>query len=259
MSLVTIALGLVAAPVVGGWVATHLPTARHPSVRWLTRGRPSTRRVVVCGASITHGRISHDWVADLESRLGHEWAFLNTGRNARRASDVRRWVRVAALWRPDVAIVMVGVNDALAGSAVDAYRDELRQIVARLKPARVALLTLTLVGDDPDGEPALRQEPYNDAIRQVAAETDSRCVDVARAQRAWLRANPSAHARPLRHYAPLLASSIVRRYVWGQTWDQISATHGLTLTTDLVHQNRVGATILADEVERFLRESDAVG
>jgi lysophospholipase L1-like esterase len=257
MSLLLIAVSLVAAPVAYGWVATHAPTARHPSVRWLTRGGPTGRRVVAYGASITHGRMSHDWVADLEARLGQEWAFLNTGRNARRASDVRRWTQVAALWRPDVAIVMVGVNDALARSSVDRYRAELRRIVAQLQPARVALLTLTVLGDDPDGEPLHRQAPYNDAIREVAAETGSRLLDIAQAQVAWLRANPPAHGRSLREYPSLAASSIAQRYVLRRSWDQISRAHGLGLTTDLVHQNRVGAEIIADHVERFLRDLDA--
>jgi lysophospholipase L1-like esterase len=256
MSLVLIAMSLVLVPVAYGWMATHAPTARHPSVRWLTRGAPKTRRVVVCGASITHGRLSHDWVAELEGRLGHTWAFLNTGRNARRASDVRRWTRVAALWRPDVAIVMVGVNDALAGSSIDRYREELRKIVAQLNPARVALCTLTVLGDDPDGDAACRQAPYNDAIRAVAQEAGADLLDVAHAQIAWLRANPPAAPRPLRQYAPLMASSIAQAYLLGRSWDQISRAHGLALTTDLVHQNRAGGAIIAEQVERFLRALD---
>lgn len=113
--------------------------------------------------------------------------------------------------------------------------------MAQLQPARVALLTLTVLGDDPDGEPLHRQAPYNDAIREVAAETGSRLLDIAQAQVAWLRANPPAHGRSLREYPSLAASSIAQRYVLRRSWDQISRAHGLGLTTDLVHQNRVGA------------------
>ena len=40
----------------------------------------------------------------------------------------------------------------------------------------------------------------------------------------------------------------------GRSWDDITARHGLVLTTDLIHFNRRGAEIISGVIEGWLRK-----
>jgi len=229
--------------------------SRHPS-------RVSERKkhlLVATGASATHGRVSHDWVHDLDGRLGSDdWTCLNLGVNGRRVTDVLRSLDQVIALKPEVVVVMVGVNDVNGFTPVERYRATMARVVERLKSetsARVGLCTLTAIGDDPGGAVMKRAAPFNEAIRQVAAEQKVGCIDVAAAQIAWLEAHGRRSGRGMVAFLPLMFSAILQHYALRRGWDAVSRTHGLALTTDLVHQNSQGGAIITDLVERFVRAS----
>jgi lysophospholipase L1-like esterase len=223
------------------------PTWRHP-IAWRWARRPPTGKVIrLFGASVVHGRLGHDWAADVERALGDDASVINHGINGLRAAQV-----ASGIPRPiaaDLAVVMVGVNDVRAGTPIEDYRASLNLIVDRLEPATVALSTLTCIGDDPA---AHAQSAYNRVIREVAAARGCECLDVAAAQSEQLReASPRAARQPGMY--PLLVSACFQHYCLRADWDTVSARHGLILTTDTVHPNRVGASRITELVTAFAR------
>lgn len=236
------------------WLRGFLPPARHP--RFVRERKPHL--FVATGASATHGRVSYDWVSELDRRLADDgWTCLNLGFNGRRAVNVARSLGDVTSLHPEVVVVMVGVNDVNGFTPLDRYRSELEAIVDRLRTdtsARIGICTLTAIGDDPACPAMQRAAAFNQAVRDICASKHVACIDVAAAQIAWLQNHGSPPGRSMLAFLPLMTSSLLQRYILLSDWDRISRVHGLHLTTDLVHQNSVGGTIIADLVEKFIRE-----
>jgi lysophospholipase L1-like esterase len=130
-----------------------LPFTRHVP---MLRGAP-WRRVAVLGDSIAEGvREPHDgfrdlsWIERIAEPLGAVapgLTVMNLGQRDLRASEVRELQLPAALrFRPDLAIVAAGGNDALRRSfSPERVADELDAIAAPLREAGADLLMLELM------------------------------------------------------------------------------------------------------------------
>ena len=130
-----------------------LPFTRHVP---MLRGAP-WRRVAVIGDSVAEGvREPHDgfrdlsWIERIAEPLGAVapgLTVMNLGQRDLRASEVRELQLPAALrFRPDLAIVAAGGNDALRRSfSPERVADELDAIAAPLRQAGVDLLMLELM------------------------------------------------------------------------------------------------------------------
>src|SRR5438105_4380722 len=92
------------------------PPERSPR-RFLARGprQPGDRVVACVGASITHGRMSADWVEVLARRLRPRgFRFVNAGVNGDLAYNALRRLPEVLRCDPDYVAVLVGTNDVLA-------------------------------------------------------------------------------------------------------------------------------------------------
>ncbi|KAG8462999.1 hypothetical protein KFE25_001772 [Diacronema lutheri] len=70
--------------------------------------------VVALGDSLTHGVVSHPWLADLASRFKRV-KFLNTARCAHTSHAVLGTARSLTLHKPpDLVLILVGTNDAIS-------------------------------------------------------------------------------------------------------------------------------------------------
>ena len=130
-----------------------LPFTRHVP---MLRGAP-WRRVAVLGDSVAEGvREPHDgfrdlsWIERIAEPLGAVapgLTVMNLGQRDLRASEVRELQLPAALrFRPDLAIVAAGGNDALRRSfSPERVADELDAIAAPLRQAGADLLMLELM------------------------------------------------------------------------------------------------------------------
>lgn len=159
----------------------------------------SPRRVACIGDSITYGdkipdRDAQSYPAVLQRLSQGRFAVGNFGVNGATALKIpyRSWSDTAACaeavaFAPDVAVVMLGINDlAFAGPAAD-YSAALRAVVVRFQnlPSRPRLYLCTLTPIAPEEQQAEAnraiRETMNPAIRAVAAETGAGLVDVAAA------------------------------------------------------------------------------
>ena len=110
---------------------------------------------------------------------------------------------------PDLLLISYGLNDALGGTPIDLFCDEMRGIICRVREAISPLIVLlgpyymtdfTLgVGFD-HGSLALFYQ-YNDAIRNVASESDCLFVDLLAAygDADWLVHHDGVHANDVGH------------------------------------------------------------
>jgi len=268
LGIVAALLGAAAASV---WWRAQAPPANAPD----RIARDPARPLVVCaGASVTHGRMGASYMALLEARLGARYQFANAGRNGDLAWNVLQRLDAVVALRPDVVVLQIGTNDVLASldpdmaaryrrvkglpvaPSLDFYRRSLAAIVDRLRAetrARVVILTLPLLGEDPDSAFNARVQAYNAVIRETAAAKGVPWLPLYETMEAVIRAAPPP--RPAIPENRLVVLSLVQHFLLFRSFDEIGAGNGYVLLSDGVHLGSRGAAIVADVLERWLREA----
>ncbi|MFW5861507.1 MAG: SGNH/GDSL hydrolase family protein [Spirochaetota bacterium] len=237
------------------------------------RNPDDTRKVVVCaGDSITHGSVSVNYVDMLQKRLGDKYIFVNAGINGELAWNLDQRVNQVIACNPDYVTILIGTNDANASMNEKSskryikdmglprkpdkqwYRDNLEKLVDKLKKetdARIALLSLPPIGEEPGNDAYERATEYSREVKTVA-----RAIGVT-----YLPLHEKMTARivttaPRVSYngttEPAMYKALARHYLLGKSFDEIAEINGLIYLTDLLHLNSRGAGEVADLIEGFL-------
>ena len=237
-------------------------------------------KTVVCfGASLTAGTVSFDYVGWLQSRpelAGYR--FINRGENGDLAWNGRQRLDQVIAERPDFVSILIGTNDANATLSernrlryvsfnqlpvehpdLRWYEENLRAIVARLQretTAKLALMTLAPIGEDPGHEAWGRVIEYNEAVVRVARDTGVPCLPLHERMVEYLREHEADRAAlpPRLAYRDGLhnVGNAVALHARGLSWDEVSARNGLLLTTDGLHLNSRGGRMIADLIAGWL-------
>jgi lysophospholipase L1-like esterase len=170
-----------------------LPFTRHVP---MLRGAP-WRRVAVLGDSIAEGvREPHDGYRDLSwiDRIAEPLGAVALGRRDLRAAEVRELQLPAALgFRPDLAIVAAGGNDALRRSfSAERVGRELDAIAAPLRRAGADLLMIELMDIVASGLVPPEQEAAVDERMRGLAEATRRVAARHGAMLVEMRGHPSS-------------------------------------------------------------------
>jgi lysophospholipase L1-like esterase len=267
------ALGLLALYLHG---AATGPPANSPEA-FLAQGARTGARVVVClGDSLTHGRVSYNYVDELARRHGQAMSLVNAGVNSQLAWHLRQRLDQTIACRPSHVIILVGANDALGslGGRAAAYyhglwrlpqdpdpawfRDNLEAMVDRLRretQARIALLSLPPLTEDPQ-HPAYRQARlFSGIIKEVAERQGAVYLPLFESMERTL-AGRTRHADSESfhgHERGAMYGAILRHYLLGQDWNTISRANGFLLLVDFIHLNERGGHMVADLADDFLR------
>ena len=227
------------------------------------------------GDSITHGHLGSDWTGLLASR---GLTVVNGGINGELAWNLVQRLDRALACRPDVVTILIGANDAMGAHDeasgrrylkmvnlprlpdLEWFEENLRELVRQLRErseARIALMTLAPIGENPRAPIAALVDQCNAIIARVAEELDAELLPLHDRLLAILAESSGAQ----RHrYAPgarnmiLMVRAGALHYLLGMSWDRIAARHGLALTVDLVHLNDRAGMVVANLVEGFALE-----
>ena len=179
--------------------------------------------------------------------------------------------------RPDAVAILIGTNDVNstlsernlrhylefykvpATPTLEWYEENLRAIVRRFKTetqARIALLSLAVIGEDLESDPNRCIALYNEAIRRIAAEMQVDYLPLHERMVEYLEEHEADRAElpPQLEYRDGLVNigNAIALHAQGHSWDEISRRHGLLLTTDTLHLNSVGAGMITDLIEAWL-------
>jgi lysophospholipase L1-like esterase len=244
-------------------------------------------KTVVCfGASLTAGTVSFNYLELLGARPSLAgFQFINHGVNGDLAwNGLERLDRVIAE-RPDFVTILIGTNDVNATLSernlrqyqafnhlpseptLTWYACNLGIIVKRLKQetrARLALLSLAVIGEDLDHEANRKVGLYNDVIRRVAREENLAHLPLHERIVAYLHEHEGDRARlPHRlEYSDGLTNvgNALALHARGFSWDEVSRRNGLLVNTDGLHLNSIGAGMIANLIEAWLiQEEEPVG
>ncbi len=248
---------------------------------YLARGVTARQRpVAVCaGDSITHGRVSVNYVDILSRRPSIKgYCFVNAGINSELAYNLRLRLDDIIRCDPAVITILIGTNDANASLNKKAarravsemnlprkpdrawFRENLAALCSRLKSgtkARIALLSIPPIGEEPGSESFLRATEYSRIIREVAAEQK---VDYLPLNETMSRGIQGRNVMPELRYEgdtemPLYLV-LARHYLLRQSFDEISEGYRFLYLTDFLHLNTRGATAMADLIEEYINEGN---
>lgn len=235
------------------------------------------RRIVCLGDSLTRGQVSVDYVEMLARRDRGAATFTNAGVNGDLAFNVLQRLDSIIDLRPDVVSVLIGTNDANASLSeknvrmmtrmkklptrptIEWYRENLTAIVDRLAAetsARIALLSLPVLGEELGSPSVQRSATYSAVVKEIADSRDVTYLPLHDRQLSYLAAGHYTPGIRFRDGRLLSASAATQHFVLRRPFDSISRSRGLQLTTDLIHQNTRGATMIADLIGQFLQQAD---
>ena len=125
-----------------------------------------------------------DGAGNVESQFAYwlmqahpDWRVLNRGVNGERAAEIgARFARDVAAARPDVVVIIAGVNDVYQGRNADAVQRDLAAIYAAARAAKIPIVAGSII-------------PYHTA---PAAKNQ-----VMRAVYGWIREQADAHAESM--------------------------------------------------------------
>jgi lysophospholipase L1-like esterase len=238
--------------------------------------RDVSKHIVVClGASIVRGQVSYNFVNLLDKRMtGDGFQFINAGVPGDQAYNVSMRLDSVIDHQPDFVIILVGTNDVTATlsptlarisrltrrfpqpPSARFFQHNMLRIIRTLKEkttARIALISLPVLGEDLESIPNQRIREYNALLKEIADGEKVSYLPVCELQEEYLRKVQQASGRPYESGGMLPIKALVRRYFLRQSFDEISRKHHFLLVTDGIHMNSRGAQFIADEIESFLR------
>ena len=232
-------------------------------------------RIMCVGDSNTRGQYAVSYVQMLADRLkGHGITVTGAGVNGDCSYNLLQRLDQIIAQRPDAVTVLVGSNDAWStltdanarrimkrknlpvAPTLSVYRANLTEIVDRLRAetdAQIALMSLPVLGQDVASPSVQASAEFSEVAKTTATEQGVAYLPLHERQCEYLDSSgaialsfPDGMAE---RYTSVLQHILLRR-----SYDRIAQRRGLSLTTDFIHQNSRGATIIAELIEEFVRK-----
>jgi lysophospholipase L1-like esterase len=247
--------------------------------RILTKRAPlSNKKVVVCiGDSITHGRVSYNYVDILSEILDPEGYFLiNAGINGEHAYHTFQRLDDIIKCNPSFITILIGLNDANATLSeknrrravkkknlpilpTDAFFHEyLIKICSKLKSeteAKIAILSIPPIGEELHHKAYKTTSHYSQMIKEIASMQEVTYIPIHEKIAKILESKDN---QPLVSYGKnwqfIMYKGILFHFLLNKSFDEISKSNGFLILTDLLHLNSKGAKIIATSIKTFIDE-----
>ena len=233
------------------------------------------KKIVFLGASITQGKISKSFVKILKDRLGtKQYKFVNRGVAGFEAYNVLNNLDKAVKASPDFVIILVGTNDILSSlnpelakvsrklkkiphePTLHFYSLHITSIIKRLKHetrAKIAVASLPVIGEDLTSVENKTVDEYNRELKKITETEGITYLPVHERQKKYLMDKIQGRGKDSTNSTKMAFKALFLHYLLFMSFDNISKRNGFLLLTDGIHQNSLGAKIIADEIEKFIK------
>ena len=237
--------------------------------------RPKIGRVVACiGDSLTHGNIGVCWVESLRQEFPKD-IFLNEGINGDVVWQVHQRIEPILKCRPDIAIIMIGSNDAMASfnknsgerykrnnnlpevPTFENYQKLLSELIDRISTIpKIVLCTLPPIGEQPDSSINQHINKFNDCIKLTVQEKNISLLPVS--DSLWGELDKRLY--PLRsdydpNILPILRriyGGVMHHYIFKKSWDKVAESKGQWLLFDQIHLGERAARIIYKLTKNYI-------
>ncbi|MEX0686453.1 MAG: GDSL-type esterase/lipase family protein [Balneolales bacterium] len=240
----------------------------------------SNKRVVCIGDSITEGKKSYGYVDFLtQLKQCHNIDFINAGNGKDLAWNILQRLDPIIAIQPDFITILIGSYDIDATlskknekrymksnklpqrPSQELFEESLIGIIQRLisnTNAGIALISPPLVGDDLDEESNYWSAAYSEIIKRVANENGISYLALNERERELVQSLGYRSRCSYKKSRKLIRHAIVKHYLFGKSWDDISDEHGFLLSHDLFHKNSKGGKIIVHLIDRFITRSEDI-
>jgi lysophospholipase L1-like esterase len=235
------------------------------------------QKVVLLGASITKGRISYSYEKLLKEGFGKSHQFINHGVAGYESFNVLKNIDKSIRLHPDLVIILVGTNDVM--SSLDPklakvsrklknipheptlvnYSQNMTDIIRLLKDkthARIALASLPVLGEDLWSDENLRIDQYNQELQRIAQSEKVVYLRANENQKEYLLKRNGGKGPGCTNTTRKAFTALLMHYLLFMSFEKISSKNGFAILTDGIHQNKIGAMIIAEEISRFLSRKE---
>ena len=232
-------------------------------------------RVIACiGDSLTHGNIGECWVERLRNEYPED-TVLNEGINGDVAWQVNNRIESIVNCSPDIIILMIGSNDAMASfnkksgeryksnnklpeiPTFKSYKKLLPKLLDRLNgTSKIAICTLPPIGENIDSAINVHIRKFNDFIELTAKNKNINLIPVSN----LLWDELSKRTYPVKSDYDPNSLPIIRRiyggmmhhYIFKKSWDEIAESKGQWLLFDQIHLGGRAAKILFNATKKYI-------
>jgi lysophospholipase L1-like esterase len=252
------------------YAAFKLPD-NHPGA--YQKSAEGNKKVVVCmGDSITHGKVSYNYVDELSTRFSDQgFSFVNAGINGQLAYNLLQRVDPVVEIDPDYITILIGTNDVLgtlsqeqADQYIESqdlpqapnrewYEANLTLLVEELQgrtKAKIALISLPPVTENPAHQGYARAAEYSEFVRRLAAQHDLTYLPLNEQLDEKLK--QQRHNPPQELDLAAVPQAIMRRYVLFTGWDDIADANDMAFMTDGIHLSKRAALMVTNLIGDFL-------
>lgn len=239
--------------------------------------------IIFIGDSITHGFYGVNYIKIVKERLKNSessYEFINAGINGDLTVNILERMDDIIQCKPDIAILLVGTNDVNGSQSKKRAKiyeftkkipkdplfwtekrfvGDYSKIIRRFKEetkAIIAISSLPPIGEEPKTKPFNDSKRYSGIIKNLATDFNVNYLPLNETMIAQLDENAPPPNFSYEKSNPISMIKFILQHYLGRSWDKISKKNGLQFLTDNLHLNKVGATFIADLVEKFLLQND---
>ena len=242
---------------------------------FLESDHPKEGRIIACiGDSLTHGNIGVCWVESLRQEFPKD-IFLNEGINGDVVWQVHQRIEPILKCKPDIAIIMIGSNDAMASfnknsgkrykrnnnlpevPTFENYQKLLLELIDHLSTIpKIALCTLPPIGEHQDSSVNQHINKFNDCIKLTAQEKNISFLPVS--DSLWDELDKRLY--PVRSdYDPntlpifrRIYGGVIHHYIFKKSWDKVAESKGQWLLFDQIHLGERAAKIIFNLTKNYI-------
>ncbi len=208
-------------------------------------------KIAFLGDSITADGVRKNgyvtFVIDALNKEGLNVTAVPAGISGQRSKDMlARLEKDVISKQPQWMTLSSGVNDVwhftlrlgnrtFEGVPLEEYKQNIRKIIEQAEAAniKVMILTSTMIGEDPEKETNQKLIPYNDFLREIAAEKNLLLADLSNDMQEELKKIPDVEGKATMFGEPNYQRNIKNK-----------------LTTDGCHMNTLGNVMMAKGILR---------
>ncbi|ABZ95029.1 Lipase/phospolipase [Leptospira biflexa serovar Patoc strain 'Patoc 1 (Ames)'] len=222
-------------------------------------------KIVFLGDSITHGRVSYDYVESIRNHPKLQNALVvNEGINSRLTVQILEELDSVIQLKPDYVFLLIGTNDLKATLSQeeydryaslwklkdpvteDSFARNLNLIIERIQKntkAKIIVSSPPVLGEDPKSIPFLRSKRFAELTKDVCAKHKVSYIPLHETLTKELELLPNLPKKAYVQSTWSMYWTILKYYSTTSSWNDLGESNGYYFLTDAIHLNERGGKI----------------
>ncbi|PJZ44426.1 SGNH/GDSL hydrolase family protein [Leptospira brenneri] len=222
--------------------------------------------IVFLGDSITHGRVSYDYVDAIAKNPNlKDYQVINEGINSRLTVQILEQLDNLKEINPDFVFLLIGTNDLKATLSPEEYNryasiwklkdpvteesfvQNLTKIIQTIKKdtkAKLIVFSLPVLGEDPNSIPFQRSKRFAELTKEVTRKETVIYKPFHETLSKGLETSNLKIRKPYIQSTWGMYWTILRYYSTTSSWDDLGDSNGYYYLTDAIHLNERGGKVL---------------